>query len=38
MDRNATYRLNNTSVLSVCGVEAPVIATSAQFDERLAAT
>jgi 3-oxoacyl-[acyl-carrier-protein] synthase III len=32
---NATYRLSNTAVLSVCAVEAPVVATSAQFDERL---
>jgi 3-oxoacyl-[acyl-carrier-protein] synthase III len=38
MSGNATYRLRNTSVLSVCAVEAPVVATSAAFDERLAAT
>src|SRR6476660_5933541 len=35
MGGNATYRLSNTAVLSVCAVEAPVVATSAQFDERL---
>jgi 3-oxoacyl-[acyl-carrier-protein] synthase-3 len=38
MSGNATYRLGNTSVLSVCAVEAPVVATSASFDERLAGT
>ncbi len=38
MDRNATYRLNNTSILSVGGVEAPVTASSADFDARLAET
>lgn len=38
MSGNATYRLSNTSILSVCGVEAPVVATSAAFDDRLAAT
>jgi 3-oxoacyl-[acyl-carrier-protein] synthase III len=38
MGDNATYRLSNTAVLSVCGVEAPVVATSAQFDERLMRT
>lgn len=38
MSGNATYRLKNTSILSVCAVEAPVVATSAQFDDRLAAT
>ena len=38
MSGNATYRLRNTSVLSVCAVEAPVVATSAAFDERLAVT
>lgn len=38
MSGNATYRLKNTSVLSVCAVEAPVVATSAEFDDRLAAT
>jgi 3-oxoacyl-[acyl-carrier-protein] synthase III len=38
MSGNATYRLRNTSVLSVCAVEAPIVATSAAFDERLAET
>lgn len=38
MSGNATYRLNNTSILSVCAVEAPVVATSASFDDRLAET
>src|SRR3954447_4836955 len=38
MSGNATYRLKNTSILSVCAVEAPVVATSAEFDDRLAAT
>ena len=38
MSGNATYRLSNTSVLSVCAVEAPVVATSASFDERLSET
>lgn len=38
MSGNATYRLRNTSILSVCGVEAPVVATSAAFDDRLSET
>ncbi len=38
MSGNATYRLRNTSVLSACAVEAPVVATSASFDQRLAET
>ncbi len=38
MTGNATYRLSDTAVLSVCGVEAPIVATSASFDARLAAT
>ncbi len=38
MDRNATYRLNNTSILSVGAVEAPVAVSSADFDLRLAET
>jgi 3-oxoacyl-[acyl-carrier-protein] synthase III len=38
MSGNATYRLSNTSILSVCAVEAPVVATSASFDEQLAET
>jgi len=36
MGGNATYRLGNVSVLSVCGVEAPLVVSSASFDERLA--
>ena len=38
MSGNATFRHTNTSVLSVCAVEAPIVVTSASFDERLAAT
>ncbi len=38
MTGNATYRLSNTSILSVVGVEAPIVATSEEFDDRLAAT
>ncbi len=38
MTGNATYRLDNTAVLSVCAVEAPIVATSASFDERLTET
>jgi acyl-CoA:acyl-CoA alkyltransferase len=38
MSGNATYRLSGTSILAVCGVEAPVVATSDSFDARLAAT
>jgi 3-oxoacyl-[acyl-carrier-protein] synthase III len=38
MTGNATYRLSNTTILSVVGVEAPIVATSAAFDDRLAAT
>jgi acyl-CoA:acyl-CoA alkyltransferase len=38
MSGNSNYRLDNTSILSVCGVEAPVVATSQAFDDRLAAT
>ena len=36
MNGNATYRLSNTSILSACAVEAPLVATSASFDEQLA--
>jgi 3-oxoacyl-[acyl-carrier-protein] synthase-3 len=35
---NATYRLANTVALSVAAVQAPVVVTSAQLDERLADT
>jgi acyl-CoA:acyl-CoA alkyltransferase len=38
MSGNASYRLANTTVLSVCAVEAPIVATSASFDERLSET
>lgn len=38
MSGNATYRLNNAAVLSVCAVEAPIVKTSAEFDDRLADT
>jgi 3-oxoacyl-[acyl-carrier-protein] synthase III len=35
---NASYRLANTAVLSVCAVEAPIVVTSASFDDRLTET
>jgi acyl-CoA:acyl-CoA alkyltransferase len=38
MSGNATQRYTNTAVLAVCGVDAPRVVTSAEFDERLAAT
>jgi acyl-CoA:acyl-CoA alkyltransferase len=38
MSGNATQRYANTAALSVCGVDAPHVVTSAEFDERLAAT
>ncbi|QDP95452.1 3-oxoacyl-ACP synthase III [Microlunatus elymi] len=38
MSGNATYRLTNTSMLSVSAIEAPVVATSEEFDDRLEAT
>jgi 3-oxoacyl-[acyl-carrier-protein] synthase-3 len=38
MTGNASYRLNNTVVLSVCAVEAPVVVTSEAFDARLMRT
>jgi 3-oxoacyl-[acyl-carrier-protein] synthase III len=38
MSGNASFRQHNTAVLSVCAVEAPVVITSAAFDERLART
>ena len=38
MSRNATYRLSNTTVLSVCAVEAPIVKTSAEFDAQLTDT
>lgn len=38
MAGNATYRLNNTAVLSVSAVEAPEVVTSASIDDALGAT
>src|ERR687889_2613991 len=38
MSGNATQRYANTAALSVCGVDAPHVMTSDEFDERLAAT
>jgi 3-oxoacyl-[acyl-carrier-protein] synthase III len=38
MTGNATFRFDNASVLSVCGVDAPRVVTSAEFDDRLADT
>ncbi|MCW2802426.1 MAG: acyl-CoA:acyl-CoA alkyltransferase [Propionibacteriaceae bacterium] len=38
MSGNATYRHNNTAILSVCAVEAPIVVTSAEFDQRLSCT
>ena len=38
MSGNATYRHSNVSILSVCAVEAPIVATSASFDDRLTET
>ena len=35
---NATYRSTNTSILSVCAVDAPHVVTSAEIDEKLADT
>ena len=35
---NAEYRLKNTSILSICAVEAPVVVTSKAIDDRLAST
>ncbi len=35
---SAVFRYATTSVLSVCGVDAPHVVTSAEFDERLAQT
>lgn len=36
MSGNATYRFTDTAVLSVSATDAPIIVTSAQFDEQLA--
>jgi acyl-CoA:acyl-CoA alkyltransferase len=38
MSGNASYRLANTAVLSVCAVEAPIVVPSSSFDERLSKT
>ena len=38
MSGNATARYSETAILSVCAVDAPLVVTSAEFDERLAAT
>src|SRR3954468_21358128 len=38
MTGNASYRLKDTAVLSVCAVEAPVVVTSEEFDARLMRT
>jgi len=38
MSGNASYRLTNTAVLSVCAVEAPIVVTSGQFDAQLRET
>lgn len=35
---NVNFRYSNTAILSVTAVEAPIVATSASFDERLAET
>lgn len=37
MSGNASFRLENTSVLSVCAVEAPIVVPSSAFDDRLSA-
>lgn len=38
MSGNATYRFSNTALLSVSGIEAPVVVTSEELDARLAGT
>ena len=38
MTGNATFRFDRASVVSVCGVDAPRVVTSAEFDDRLADT
>jgi 3-oxoacyl-[acyl-carrier-protein] synthase III len=38
MSGNATYRSTNTAVLSVCAVDAPVVVTSDEIDQRLRST
>ena len=38
MSGNASYTVRDAVVLSVCAVEAPIVMTSAAFDERLTDT
>lgn len=38
MSGNAVYRPSNTAVLSVCAIDAPVVVTSDELDQRLADT
>lgn len=38
MTGNASYRLRNTTVLSICAVEAPIVVPSSAFDARLERT
>ena len=38
MSGNASFRLSNTTILSVCAVEAPIVVPSSAFDERLTET
>jgi acyl-CoA:acyl-CoA alkyltransferase len=38
MSGNATYRYGNVAILSVCGVDAPHVVSSEEFDARLAHT
>ena len=38
MGGNASFRHGNSSILSVCAVEAPIVVPSTAFDDRLAAT
>ena len=37
MDGNSTFRHSRTSVLSIVAIEAPVVVTSTELDEQLAA-
>ena len=36
MTGNASYTLRNTALLSVAGLEAPIVVTSAEIEERMA--
>lgn len=36
MSGNATFRSSNATILAVSAIDAPIIVTSAQIDERLA--